>query len=106
MTVRATIEHLLDNMQEAEVAAQERTMTFSIRMSESDHETLTYLANYFHMKKTPFVDMLLRDAMHETMQTIALHRAGGNEDRAREIYFELLSQVGAEGHSRNGQGVS
>ena len=93
MTVKATIEHLLDNMDEEAIIEDERTMTFSIRMRESDHHMLTFLADHFGMKKTPFADMLLGQAMQETLQTIARRRAGGDEERAREIYFELHDEA-------------
>ena len=94
MTVKATIEHLLDNMEEEAIIENERTVTFSIRMRESDHERLTFLADFFGMKKTPFADMLLNDAMQETMQTIARHRAGAEDENVvREAYFTLLDEI-------------
>lgn len=93
MTVKATIEHLLDNMDEEAIIEDERTMTFSIRMRESDHEMLTYLADLFRMKKTPFADMLLTQAMQETLQTIARRRAGGDQEKAKTLYFELMDEA-------------
>lgn len=93
MTVKATIEHLLDNLDQEAIIENERTMTFSIRMRESEHEMLTYLADYFGIKKTPFADMLLRDAMHETIQTIALSRSGGDKEKARSVFHELMDEA-------------
>lgn len=93
MTVKATIEHLLDNREEEATIEAERTLTFSIRMRESDHHMLMYLADYFGMKKTPFADMLLRDAMHESLQVIARNRAGGDDEKARSIFFELMDEA-------------
>ncbi len=97
MSVKGTIEHLLDNMDEEAIIEHERTVTFSIRMRESDHERLMFLADFFGMKKTPFADMLLNDAMQETMQAIARHRSGGDEDKAREAYFALLTEIDKHG---------
>lgn len=97
MSVKGTIEHLLDNLQEEAIIESERTMTFSIRMRESEHEMLTYLAQYFGMKKTPFADLLLREAMHETLQAIAYRRAGGDKEKAREVFFELLDEASGRG---------
>jgi hypothetical protein len=91
--VKATIEHLLENMDEEATIEGERSMTFSIRMRESDHDMLTFLADHFRMKKTPFADMLLRDAMHETIQTIARRRSGGDQEKAQAVFRELLDEA-------------
>ncbi len=97
MTVKATIEHLLDNMDQEAMIENERTMTFSIRMRESEHEMLTYLADLFGMKKTPFADLLLRESMHETLQTIAYSRSGGDKEKARSVFYELMDEVSGHG---------
>lgn len=102
MTVQGTIEHLLDNMREEGIIEAERTTTFSIRMRESDHEMLNYLADFFGMKKTPFADMLLREAMHEALRTIAFSRAGDDREKAQAIFFELMDE--ASGHAKKKAG--
>lgn len=93
MSLEGTINHLLDNRREDQVL-EDRSTTFSIRMSETDHQLLNFLADYVGMKKTPFADLLLHEAMQDMLRAIARNRAEDESRESREkAFFEVLDEV-------------
>jgi hypothetical protein len=49
----------------------QRTVTFSIRLTEAQHAKLKFLANRFESHKTPVAQKLLNAAMDESLRTMA-----------------------------------
>lgn len=59
----------------------ERTVTFSIRLTEGQHAKLKFLAERFEAPKSPVAQRLLNAAMDEALRTLGTHDALGDQDR-------------------------
>ena len=54
----------------------ERTVTFSIRLTEPQNAKLKYLADRFGVAKSPLAQQLLDAAMEESLTNVARHDTG------------------------------
>jgi hypothetical protein len=70
--------------------ALERTVTFSIRLTESQNAKLKFLADRFGVAKSPLAQQLLDAAMEESLTNMASHdtddaTAGKSPDESNRI---------------------
>lgn len=70
--------------------ALERTVTFSIRLTESQNAKLKFLADRLGEAKSPLAQQLLDAAMEETLTNLARHEtdretAGKSPDKSNQI---------------------
>ncbi len=89
----------------------ERTVTFSIRLTEGQHAKLKFLSKRFGAPKTPVAQKLLNAAMEEALRVMGAHDAITDEmnemipveeqlviiDRQVDKYYEEIRQIVQEG---------
>ncbi len=58
----------------------QRSVTFSIRLTEAQHAKLKFLADRFEAHKSPVAQKLLNAAMDEALRTMAAHDTMSDEE--------------------------
>jgi predicted DNA-binding protein len=77
--------------------ALERTVTFSIRLTESQNAKLKYLAGRFGEAKSPLAQQLLDAAMEESLTNVASHdtddeTAGKSPEESNQIIAAKIEE--------------
>jgi hypothetical protein len=77
--------------------ALERTVTFSIRLTESQNAKLKFLADRFGVAKSPLAQQLLDAAMEESLTNVARHdtvdeTAGKSPDESNRIIAAKIEE--------------
>src|SRR5215213_5591111 len=70
----------------------QRTVTFSIRLTEGQHAKLKFLASRFDAPKTAVAQKLLNAAMEEAIRTLGAHDAISDEEE-KQLSLEEQNRI-------------